>query len=116
MKNSFNLGTTVKKLNSHKLSTNNYSIFISRYVVPYFFHNIYYGLIKLNSLRFLILIFFAEIPMTYCLNEIGKSLSKISLDFHQSIKSLYTDINFYIPFFIIFMLLIVFNYLFKNKK
>ncbi len=107
---------TFKKINLTKLSTNNYSIFISRFVVPYFLHNIYYGLTKLNSIRFLILIFSAEIPITYALNEIGNSMSKISLDFSQSVYTLYTDINFYIPFLIIFMLLIIMNYLFKNIK
>ena len=107
---------TFKKINLTKLSTNNYSIFISRFVVPYFLHNIYYGLTKLNSIKFLILIFSAEIPITYALNEIGNSMSKISLDFSQSLYTLYTDINFYIPFLIIFMLLIIMNYLFKNIK
>ena len=32
-----------KKVNISKLTTNNFSILLSRYILPYFIHNIYYG-------------------------------------------------------------------------
>ena len=75
--------------------------------MPYFLHNIYYGLIKIRFTKFFFIIFFAEIPMTYALSQIGSSLSKISLDIDLSLYSLITDINFYVPFFIIFVVFIL---------
>ncbi len=105
----------LKKINLNKFSSNNYSIFISRLLVPYFLHNIYYGLIKISFTKFFFIIFFAEIPMTYALNQIGSSLSKISLDIDLSLYSLITDINFYVPFFIIFVVFIITNYLYKKN-
>ena len=106
----------LKKINLNKFSSNNYSIFISRLLVPYFLHNIYYGLIKIRFTKFFFIIFFAEIPMTYSLSQIGSSLSKISLDIDLSLYSLITDINFYVPFFIIFVVFIITNYLYKKNN
>ncbi len=106
----------LKKINLNKFSSNNYSIFISRLLVPYFLHNIYYGLIKIRFTNFFFIIFFAEIPMTYALSQIGSSLSKISLDIDLSLYSLITDINFYVPFFIIFVVFIITNYLYKKNN
>ena len=112
----FNINLTFKKIDFSKLSSNNYSIFLSRYIIPYFFHNIYYGLIRLNTFRFLILIFLAEIPITYALNEIGSTLAELSLDFSVSIFSIFKSFNFYVNFLIIFILLIISNYLFRRNK
>ena len=106
----------LKKMNLSKFSSNNYSIFISRLLVPYFLHNIYYGLIKIRFTKFFFIILFAEIPMTYALSQIGSSLSKISSDIDLSLYSLITDINFYIPFFIIFVVFIITNYLYKKNN
>tara|TARA_B100000963_G_scaffold334426_1_gene327639 strand:- start:7106 stop:7741 length:636 start_codon:yes stop_codon:yes gene_type:complete len=105
-----------KKVNLNRLLINNYSIFFSRMIVPYFLHNIYYGLTKVQLSKFIIIIFLAEIPMTYALSQIGKSLSEITSDFSVSLYTLLTDINFYIPFLIIFVLFITTNYLNKNKR
>lgn len=105
-----------KKINFDNLSSNNYSIFISRLIVPYFLHNVYYGLIKVNLFKFMIIIFIAEIPMTYALSQIGKSFAEISSDYSISLYSLFTDINFYIPFLIIFILFIITNYFYKKKE
>ena len=105
-----------KKINFKKLSANNYSIFISRLIIPYFIHNIYYGLINVGLKKFFLIIFFAEIPMTYALNQIGSSIAKISSDLNLSFYSLITDINFYIPFFIIFVVFIIANYLYKKNN
>ena len=106
----------LKKINLNKFSSNNYSIFISRLLVPYFLHNIYYGLIKIRFTKFFFIILFAEIPMTYALSQIGSSLSKISSDIDLSLYSLITDINFYVPFFIIFVVFIITNYLYKKNN
>ena len=105
-----------KKINLNKFSSNNYSIFISRLIFPYFLHNIYYGLIKISLIKFILIVFFAEIPMTYALSQIGGSLSKINSDINLSLYSLITDINFYVPFFIIFVVFIITNNLNKKKN
>ena len=105
-----------KKINLNKFSSNNYSIFISRLMFPYFLHNIYYGLIKISLIKFILIVFFAEIPMTYALSQIGGSLSKINSDINLSLYSLITDINFYVPFFIIFVVFIITNNLNKKKN
>ena len=112
----FNLS---KKINSkisnlRQMSENNYSIFLTRYFLPYFVHNIYYGLTKVKLVKFTIIIIISEIPLTYAFNSIGSSLNKISSDYSVSVYTLFTDINFYIPFLLIFMVFIITNYL--NKK
>ena len=106
----------LKRIDIQKLSNNDYSIFLSRFIVPYFIHNIYYGLTKIDLRRFVFIIFIAEIPMTYAFNQIGKSFYEISANFSISLYSLFKDINFYIPFLIIFALFIITNYLYKKKK
>ena len=106
----------LKRINIQKLSNNNYSIFLSRFIVPYFIHNIYYGLTKIDLRSFIFIIFIAEIPMTYAFNQIGKSFYEVSSNFSISLYSLFKDINFYIPFLIIFALFIITNYLYKKKK
>ncbi len=110
----FKIDLNYKKVNLNHLLINNFSIFFSRMIVPYFLHNIYYGLTKVQLSKFIIIILLAEIPMTYALSQIGKSLAEITSDFSISLYTLLTDINFYIPFLIIFVLFIITNYL--NKK
>ena len=92
----------IKKIDIKKLTQKKMSIFVSRYIVPYFFHNMYYGLIKLKFKRFIIIILFAELPMTYSLNSLGKSLNTFSLNQEYSIINLLYDKNFNIPLLIIF--------------
>tara|TARA_B100000767_G_C19536839_1_gene439007 strand:+ start:91 stop:738 length:648 start_codon:yes stop_codon:yes gene_type:complete len=90
-----------KNIKIEKLTSNSYSILISRYIVPFFFHNLYYGLMKIDFKRFFIIIFLAEIPMTYAINTIGKSLKNFTTEVNFSIYDLFIDKNFYVPFFII---------------
>ena len=96
-----------KKFNLKKISESNYLIFLSRYFLPYFLHNILFGVIKIKIYRFLILIFLAEIPLTYALSSIGATLNKISFDQSISAYSLFTNINFYVPFILIFSIFVV---------
>ena len=96
-----------KKFNLKKISESNYSIFLSRFILPYFIHNIFFAVINIKIYRFLILIFFAEIPMTYALSSIGATLNKISFDQSISAYNLFTDINFYVPFILIFVIFVV---------
>ena len=100
-----------KKINISKLTTNNFSIFLSRYILPYFFHNIYYGLESIKIKRFILIILCAEIPFTYALNSIGNSVKNLTPNYNVSFLDILRDINFYVPFFIIFTIFIVVNYL-----
>lgn len=119
IKNIFNFKVSKKiksKLsNLRKISENNFSIFLSRYLLPYFFHNIYYGLTKVKLLKFIIIVILSEIPLIFAFNSIGSSLNRISFDYSASVYTLFKDINFYIPFLIIFIVFALANYLDKKK-
>ena len=103
-----------KKMRILKLSKNNLSIFISRFLIPFFFHNIYYGLTKIKLRKFIFIILFAEIPFTYALNSIGNSLNVFTNKIELSILEILLKADFYIPFLIIFVLFIISNK-YKNK-
>tara|TARA_Y100000591_G_C21833499_1_gene701063 strand:- start:1802 stop:2461 length:660 start_codon:yes stop_codon:yes gene_type:complete len=96
------------------LSQNNLSIFISRFLIPFFFHNIYYGLTKIKLRKFIFIIIFAEIPFTYALNSIGNSLNVFNNKMELSIQEILFSADFYIPFIIIFALFIICNK-YRNK-
>ena len=103
-----------KNIKIEKLTSNSFSILISRYIVPFFFHNLYYGLIKIDFKRFFIIIFLAEIPMTYAINTIGKSLKNFTTEVNVSIYDLFTDKNFYVPFLIIIFIFFFMKYIRKS--
>ena len=103
-----------KKVNISKLTTNNFSILLSRYILPYFIHNIYYGLENIKIKRFILIIFCAEIPSTYALNSIGNSAQNITSDYNVELFNVFSDITFYVPFFIIFTIFILVNYFNRN--
>ena len=103
-----------KNIDIKKLSSSSFSILVSRYVIPFFFHNIYYGLISVNFRKFFIIIFLAEIPMTYALNSIGKSLKIFTLEENYSTLNLFIDKNFYIPLIIVIFIFFFIKYIRKN--
>ena len=103
-----------KNIDIEKLTSNSFSVLISRWIVPFFFHNIYYGLTSVNFRKFFTIIFLAEIPMTYALNSIGKSLKNFTLEANYSIFDLFTDKNFYIPFIVIIFIFFFIKYIRKN--
>ena len=115
IKNSFDLDFEKiflkKKINLSKLTTNNFSIFLSRFILPYFLHNIYYGLEGVKIKKFILIIFCAEIPILYALNSIGNSVKNLTSNYKISFLDIVNDINFYLPFFIVFAIFIVVNYL-----
>ena len=84
-----------------KYSKSNFFIFLSRYIIPYFFHNIFYGLIKIKYSKFIIIVLIAEIPLTFAINSIVISLKTYSQHQAITIYSLIMDKNFYIPVIII---------------
>lgn len=53
-------------------------IFISRYIIPYFFHNILFGLFYKKLKYFIFLSVLAEIPVIFALNNFGKHLSSFT--------------------------------------
>ena len=105
----------LKKININKFSQSNYSIILSRYIFPYFFHNIYYGMLNIKLKKFFLLVILSEIPMLYALNSIGKSMINFDFNISISIFTIFLDKNFYIPFIIIFVIFIVTSYLYKIK-
>jgi len=103
-----------KKFRLLKLSQNNISIFLSRFIIPFFFHNIYYGLTQIKLRKFILIILFAEIPFTYALNSIGNSLNVFSNKIELSLQDIFFRVDFYLPFLIVFVLFIVCNK-YRNK-
>ena len=97
-----------------KLSKNNLAIFVSRFFIPFFFHNIYYGLTKIKIKKFIFIILFAEIPLTYALNSIGNSLNVFNNEIELSIQDIFIKVDFYIPLIIIFVLFVICNN-YRNK-
>lgn len=103
-----------KNIKIEKLTSNSFSILISRYIVPFFFHNLYYGLMAIDFKRFFTIIFLAEIPMTYAINTIGKSLKNFTTETNFSIFDLFIDKNFYLPFIIIIFIFFFMKYIRKS--
>ena len=97
------------KTKVYSYTKKNYSIFLSRFLIPFFFHNISYGLIKVKFIKFILIIALAEIPVTFALNSIGSSLKDFSKGTNISFQSLVTDINFYVPFLIVIVLFFFIN-------
>ena len=104
-----------KKINVKKFSQSNYSILLSRYILPYFFHNIYYGILNVKLKKFTLVVIMSEVPMLYALNSIGKSMNNFDYSTSISIFSIFLDQNFYVPFVIMFVIFIISNYLYKKK-
>jgi len=102
------------KLKFYNYTTKNISIFLSRFIVPFFFHNLYYGLVKVKFSKFLLIIILAEIPVTFALNSIGHSLKDFASHPDLSLLVLLQNVNFYVPFLIVLVLYFVINK-FKDK-
>jgi len=117
--NFFDLNITAfflkKNIKIEKITSNSLSILISRYIVPFFFHNIYYGIMLVNFRKFFIIIFLAEIPLTYAVNSIGKSLKNFTIETNHSIINLFIDKNFYISFIIIIFIYFFVKYIRRNS-
>ena len=103
-----------KNINLEKLTSNSLSVLISRWIVPFFFHNVYYGLISIRFKKFFIIILLAEIPMTYAINTIGKSLKNFNTEVNYSIFDLFMDKSFYMPFVIIIFIFFLIKYIRKS--
>ena len=104
-----------EKTKIYKYTKNNYSILLTRFIIPFFFHNVSYGLVKVKFIKFMLIIALAEIPVTFALNSIGLSLKDFSEETNLSLQSLVTNVNFYIPFAIVTVLFFFINQIKKNR-
>jgi len=96
----------IKKYKFIKKSENS-TVFLSRYIIPYFFHNIFFGFYNLNIKFFLLIILLAEIPLTFATNNIGMSFNSFVLLTNFSIYDLFLNYQFIVPLiFILFIVLI----------
>lgn len=69
----------LKKINNKKFIKIVFFVIISsRYILPYFLHNIIFGLILKKMNLFFIGIIVAEIPTVYLLNNFGKNMNDLS--------------------------------------
>lgn len=94
------------KINNNK--NNDFNFFVvasSRYVIPYFLHNIFFGSILKKSNIFLSAIILAEIPVIFVLNKFGKYLTNIN-------KFESFDIKNILELELIFLLIILFFLIF----
>jgi len=90
---------------------NNFSIFFSRFLIPFFFNNVIFGLCdNLKLKRFYAVSFLAELPAAFAYNSIGMSLSSFVLKEGYKIKDLFVDINFLIPLLLVFFIIFVSSY------
>ena len=116
----FNFQKKIQLLSSNfkliKYSKSNFFIFLSRYLIPYFFHNIFYGLINIKYTKFILIVLLAEIPLTFAINSIGISLKTYSQDQTIAIYSLIMDKNFYIPIIIISVIIFIRKIIKKKIK
>ena len=88
-------------LYSNKIET----VFITRFIIPPFFHNLYYSLTKIKTINFISSIILAEIPSVLAWNLFGKSLNTYIVD-NLSLKEVLLNINFILPLLIVIIVLI----------
>ena len=102
-----------KILKLKKISENDYIFIISRYSLPFFFHNLFYGIFGMSLKKFFYLIALSEIPLTYSLIMLGNSLGNLNI-YSFNFKQILYSKDFMIPFIII----IVFSLIIKliNKR
>jgi len=103
------------KTKIYNYTKNDYSIFLTRFIIPFFFHNVSYGLIKVKFIKFMLIIALAEIPVTFALNSIGSSLKDFSKETNLSLPNLIIDKNFYVPFLIVVVLFFFINQIKKKR-
>ncbi len=110
---------TISIINNNKNNDFNFFLIsVSRYVLPYFIHNIFFGSILRKSKIFLISIIITEIPIVFILNKFGKDLRSLNelntIDINTILK-----VEYLISLILFFLLLLIVNratnYI-KNKK
>ncbi len=103
------------KTKIYNYTKNNYSILLTRFIMPFFFHNVSYGLVKVKFNKFILIIALAEIPVTFALNSIGSALKDFSKETNLSLQNIVTDNNFYVPFLIVIVIFFFINRIKKSR-
>ena len=86
-------------------------IFVTRYLIPYFFHCILFGLIYKKLNYFIFFSILAEMPVIYALNNFGKHLNTFTQSYDLSeIMNLELLISV-----VIFLIVVIFISLLKKK-
>ena len=101
--------STVSIINNYKNNDLNFFLIsASRYVLPYFIHNIFFGSVLKNSKIFLSSVLITEIPVVFILNKFGKDLRSFnnlgSIDINSILKTEYL-----LTFILLFLLLLIVN-------
>ena len=94
---------------------NFYIIASSRFLLPYFFHNVFFGSILKNSNIFIFSIILAEIPIIYILNKFGKYLRDFSDLYSYNLNEI-LNFNFILFFLVFFLLIFIISRLSKYLK
>ena len=101
--------STVSIINNYKNNDLNFFLIsASRYVLPYFIHNIFFGSVLKKSKIFLSSVLVTEIPVVFILNKFGKDLRTFnnfsSIDINTILKTEYL-----LTFILLFLLLLIVN-------
>ena len=100
-------------VNLKKISEKNIAFIISRYTLPYFIHNLYYGLTNISFSKFCYLVILSEIPLTYALIMLGVSFNDLIYQ-NLDLISIFYSMNFLLPLFLIIIFMVFINYI-KRK-
>jgi uncharacterized membrane protein YdjX (TVP38/TMEM64 family) len=110
----------LKKINDNKnRDLNLFVMTSSRYVLPYFIHNIFFGSVLKKIKTFTLAILISEIPIIYILNKFGSHLRDLN-DLNSVNASSILKAEYLITFILLFLLLLIINraskYISKNIK
>ena len=99
---------------SNKFYNSDYTIFLSRYIIPPFVHNCSYGLVEnVKTTNFFVMIALAEIPVVLTLNSIGKSLYSFDHIQNSTINIIYEQ-SFYLPTIFLFLMILIVKFVVKK--
>ena len=99
----------LEKINNNKNNDVNFFVIASsRYVLPYFVHNIFFGSILKNIKIFFIAILIGEIPIIFILNQFGSQLRDLS-DLASINLSDVLKIEYLLTFICFFLFLTIIN-------
>jgi len=110
----------LKKINDNKnRDLNLFVMTSSRYVLPYFIHNVFFGSVLKKIKTFTLAILISEIPIIYILNKFGSHLRDLN-DLNSINVSSILKAEYLITFILLFLLLLIINraskYISKNIK
>ena len=80
----------------------------SRYILPYFVHNIFFGSILKKTKIFFLAVLISEIPIIYILNKFGSHFRDLN-DLANLNLSNVLKIEYLITFILFFLLLLIIN-------